>query len=73
MIEYNGGVSLGKRDNEPAKSEWFVPGDTVHKNESRTEAVHRVATEELAEPVVIDTCLGTYEHVYEIADVDRKR
>ncbi|TKX71845.1 GDP-mannose mannosyl hydrolase [Halorubrum sp. GN11GM_10-3_MGM] len=70
VIEHDGSVLLGKRENEPAKGEWFVPGGTVHKNESRTDAVHRVATEELGEPVVIDDCLGTYEHVYENADVD---
>ena len=61
---------MGKRENEPAKGEWFVPGGTVRKNEPRTEAVHRVATEELGEAVVVDDCLGTYEHFYETADVD---
>ncbi|MDB9252985.1 NUDIX domain-containing protein [Halorubrum ezzemoulense] len=70
VIEHNGGVLLGKRENDPAKGEWFVPGGTVHKNESRTEAVHRVASEELGEAVVIDECLGTYEHCYETAAVD---
>jgi colanic acid biosynthesis protein WcaH len=70
VIDHDGGVLLGKRENEPAKGEWFVPGGTVHKNESRTDAVHRVATEELGEAVVIDDCLGTYEHLYETAAVD---
>ncbi|TKX86695.1 NUDIX domain-containing protein [Halorubrum sp. SS5] len=70
VIEHDGGVLLGKRENEPAKGEWFVPGGTVFKNEPRTDAVHRVATEELGEAVVIDDCLGTYEHFYETADVD---
>ena len=70
VIEHDGGVLLGKRENDPAKGEWFVPGGTVRKNESRTDAVHRVATEELGESVVIDDCLGTYEHLYDTADVD---
>ncbi|TKX86023.1 NUDIX domain-containing protein, partial [Halorubrum sp. SS5] len=56
VIEHDGGVLLGKRENEPANGEWFVPGGTVRKNESRTDAVHRVATEELGEAVVIDDC-----------------
>jgi colanic acid biosynthesis protein WcaH len=75
VVEHDGGVLLGKRENEPAKEEWFVPGGTVLKNESRTEAVHRVAKEELGESVVINDCLGTYEHFYdtsEIEDVDSK-
>ncbi|GAB3411345.1 hypothetical protein GCM10027435_02850 [Haloparvum alkalitolerans] len=67
VIEHDGGVLLGKRENEPVKGEWFVPGGTVFKNESRTEAVHRVAEAELGEPVVIDGCIGTYEHFYETA------
>ncbi|MYL66716.1 GDP-mannose mannosyl hydrolase [Halorubrum distributum] len=70
VIEHNGGVLLGKRENEPAKGEWFVPGGTVFKKESRTDAVHRVAEAELGESVVIDDCLGTYEHFYETADID---
>ena len=70
VIEHDGGVILGKRQNEPAKGEWFVPGGTVLKNESRTDAVHRVAKDELGESLGIDDCLGTYEHFYETADVD---
>ena len=70
VIEHNGGVLLGKRENEPAKGEWFVPGGTVLKDESRADAVDRVADEELGEPVVVGECLGTYEHFYDTADVD---
>jgi len=70
VIEHDGGVLLGKRVNEPAKGEWFVPGGTVFKNERRTDAVHHVAEAELDEPVIIDECLGTYEHFYETADVE---
>ncbi|OYR55810.1 GDP-mannose mannosyl hydrolase [Halorubrum halodurans] len=69
VIEHDGGVLLGKRENDPAKGEWFVPGGRVFKKESRTDAVHRVAKNELGESVVIDDCLGTYEHFYETAAV----
>ena len=75
VVEHDGGVLLGKRENEPAKGEWFVPGGTVLKNETRTEAVHRVAEEELGKSVIIEECIGTYEHFYdtsEIEDVDSK-
>ena len=70
VVEHDGGVLLGKRENEPAKGEWFVPGGTVLKNESRVDAVHRVAAEELGEPVVIEECLGTYEHFYETSEIE---
>ena len=70
VIEHDGGVLLGKRENEPAKGEWFVPGGTVLKNEPRTDAVHRVAEAELGQGVVIDECLGTSEHFYDTAEID---
>ncbi|MEZ3172380.1 NUDIX domain-containing protein [Halorubrum sp. RMP-47] len=70
VVEHEGGVLLGKRENEPVRGEWFVPGGTVLKNETRTEAVHRVADGELGEPVVIDDCLGTYEHFYDTSEID---
>jgi colanic acid biosynthesis protein WcaH len=47
-----------------------VPGGTVLKNESRSEAVHRVAEEELGESVVIDDCLGTYKHFYNTSEIE---
>lgn len=70
VIEHDGGVVLGKRENEPAKGEWFVPGGTVLKNESRTDAAHRVAIEELGESITIDEELGVFEHCYDTAEVE---
>ncbi|MFB6179086.1 MAG: GDP-mannose mannosyl hydrolase [Halorientalis sp.] len=69
VVETEEGVVLGKRENEPAKGEWFVPGGTVHKHEQLTEAVHRVAGDELGIPVTIERQLGVYEHFYDVADV----
>ncbi|MDZ7746858.1 MAG: NUDIX domain-containing protein [Halobacteriales archaeon] len=66
---------MGKRENEPAKGEWFVPGGTVLKNERLTEAVHRVAREELDCTVDIVESLGVFEHFYdtsEISGIDSK-
>ncbi len=70
VVKHQGGVILGKRKNEPAKGEWFVPGGTVLKNEPRHEAVHRVAQEELGEQVIINECLGTYEHFYDVSEIE---
>ena len=58
---------MGLRKNEPAKGIWFVPGGTVFKNERRTDAVHRVAKEELGTEVVIVDRLGTFAHFYKSA------
>lgn len=70
LIEQDGGILLGKRENEPLKGEWFVPGGTVLKNEARIDAVNRVAEQELGEPVSIDDCLGTYEHFYDTSEIE---
>lgn len=69
VVECDEGIVLGKRQNEPAKGEWFVPGGRVHKHETLREAVHRVADEELGIEVKIVEQLGAYEHFYETADV----
>lgn len=70
VVRHAGGIVLGKRINPPAKGEWFVPGGTVLKNESLTDAVHRVAKEELGTGVRVDRSLGVYEHFYDTSEID---
>lgn len=67
LVHHQSGILLGKRQNRPAKDKWFVPGGTVLKGESRIQAVHRVAKEELGVDVVVDEVLGSYEHFYDEA------
>ena len=70
IVKHDGGIVLGLRENEPAKGEWFVPGGTVLKNERLTDAVDRVAREELGTTVSIEERLGTYEHLYDTSEID---
>lgn len=70
VVLHQGGVILGKRTNEPAKGEWFVPGGRIQKRETVESAVHRIATEELGIEIEIVEQLGAYEHIYDTADVD---
>lgn len=70
VVKCDGGILLAKRQNEPAKGEWFVPGGRIQKGESLTEAVHCVAEEELGVGVTITEELGAYNHFYETADVE---
>lgn len=70
LIRYEGGILFGKRTNEPARGYWFVPGGRVHKCETRREAVHRVAREEIGVSVEIVESLGAFEHIYDTSDVD---
>lgn len=64
------GVVLAKRENEPARGQWFVPGGRVHKGELLADAVQRVARDELGTTVTVERALGSYEHLYDTADVD---
>jgi colanic acid biosynthesis protein WcaH len=69
LVVTDDGLLLAKRQNEPAKGEWFVPGGRIQKGEPLEEAVHRVAREELGVDIVIKEELGAYDHLYETADV----
>ncbi|MDX1747289.1 MAG: NUDIX domain-containing protein [Halobacteriales archaeon] len=69
VVRHEGRIALGKRENEPARGEWFVPGGRVHTNERLDDTVHRVAREECGIEVSIDRRLGVYEHLYDVADV----
>ena len=69
VVVRDGRVALGKRRNEPAKGEWFVPGGRVQRTERLADAVHRVAEADLGLDVTIDRRLGVYEHFYGVADV----
>jgi colanic acid biosynthesis protein WcaH len=70
LIKRSDGIVLGKRTNEPVKGEWFVPGGRVQKGETRIEAVHRIAEEELEISVEVTESLGAFEHCYETSDVE---
>lgn len=76
LVHCEGGLLLGRRRNKPAKGEWFVPGGSVLKGETRRQAVNRVAEEELGSDVFIDDELGVYDHVYpctEVGDTESKQ
>jgi colanic acid biosynthesis protein WcaH len=70
LVRYDGGLLFGRRTNEPAKDHWFLPGGRVRKFETREEAVHRVAREELGVEVELVESLGAYEHFYDEANVE---
>lgn len=71
VVQSPDGIVLGKRANEPAKGEWFVPGSRIHKGERLIDAVDRVAAEEIGvETVEIQESLGAYKHLYETGEAD---
>ncbi len=60
----DGRVLLGKRNNSPAKGEWWIPGGRVLIWETLVSAVHRKALQELSVDVVIDSVVGTYDNIF---------
>jgi colanic acid biosynthesis protein WcaH len=69
VVKSADGVVLGKRQNAPARGEWFVPGGRVYKHERLDDAVHRIVDEELSVDVRIVERLGAYEHLYHDAEL----
>ena len=56
------GVLLARRDVEPFKGRWNIPGGTVFIGEALTDAVRRVAGEELGVAVTVGELLGYIEY-----------
>jgi colanic acid biosynthesis protein WcaH len=69
IVVHDGGVVLGRRTNDPARGEWFVPGGRVRKGERLPAAVDRVARDELGVDVTVRERLGAFTHLWETSDV----
>ena len=70
VVEYDGGILLTRRQNEPAKGEWFWPGSRLYKGERLDDAAQRVAREELGLDSVTVKRLGISEHFWDESSVD---
>lgn len=62
IVRTPAGVLLTRRAIEPYKGQWHIPGGTVLYKESITDAVHRVADDELGLHVSIERMLGYIEY-----------
>lgn len=60
-------ILLTRRQTGPCAGLWHIPGGTVRFGEPLTDAVHRVAAQELAVEVVIDEVLGYIEYPSHLA------
>lgn len=60
----DGKILLGKRNNEPAKNTWFVPGGRVYKNETFKDACRRISHGEFNRALSYDKEIGVYHHSY---------
>ena len=62
----DGRVLVGRRNNEPAKGRFFVPGGRITKNETLAAAFRRISLVELGMEKTMEQArfLGVYEHFY---------
>ena len=62
VIASSDGTLLTRRQGGPCAGLWHIPGGTVRFGEPLTDAVHRVAEQELGVTVSIDDLLGYIEY-----------
>ena len=66
LLKKDGKVLLGKRINKPAQGYFFSTGGRVHKNETITNAMARIAKNELNITVTLTPkFIGVFEHFYD--------
>ena len=67
LVRPDGSVLVGRRQNEPAKGCWFVPGGRIRKNERLDAAFRRLLRAEtgLEGERKAAHLLGVYEHLYD--------
>ncbi len=67
VIQNHQGILLTKRAIKPALGMWHLPGGTLLKGESVTEAVSRVAEEEIGMDIKLGSLIGYIEYSEENA------
>ena len=69
----DGRVLLGRRNNEPAKGCFFVPGGRITKNETLAAAFKRISLAELGVEKKMEEArfLGVYEHFYSTNNLEQ--
>ncbi|MBI4146850.1 NUDIX domain-containing protein [Candidatus Woesearchaeota archaeon] len=65
LVEHEGSVLLLKRNNEPARGQWFPPGGRLLKNESPIAAAQRICKRETGNTIVVEKQVGTYNTTWE--------
>jgi colanic acid biosynthesis protein WcaH len=64
FIFHNDKILLIKRNIEPEKNKWWVPGGRIYKNETIENAIIRKAYEETGLNVKINKIMGVYETMF---------
>jgi len=62
IVEKNGSIVLLKRDIEPEKGKWVMPGGYVDRGEVVKDAIHRETEEECGIEIRLNNLLGVYSY-----------
>ncbi len=65
IVKSRSGIVFAKRDIEPWKGKWHIPGGTVRLNERMEEAAVRIMLEETGLLVTVGRLLGAIEYLYD--------
>jgi len=71
VVVNEGKYLLVKRNNEPAKKRWWIPGGRLFKNESIQDCALRKAKEEAGLECTYIKTLGLYETIFERGRYDK--
>jgi colanic acid biosynthesis protein WcaH len=69
-IIINGKVLLVKRNNEPAKDEYWLPGGRIYKNETMIDCAKRKAIEEVGIECNVGNLIHTGETIFNTGPFD---
>lgn len=70
LLYNNGKVLLCRRNENPAKGEWWFPGGRIFKGETLERAVIRKGIEELGIIVNVKKMVGVYETFFDVSEYD---
>lgn len=69
IIVQNGKYLLVKRQNEPLKEEWWIPGGRLYKDETLEKGFRRKIKEETGLDVRVVARIGFYEESFKLNDL----
>jgi len=64
VIQIDGALLFLKRNNQPAKGEWWFPGGRIKKGETLQEALHREVKEETGLTITEYKLINVYSRVF---------